>query len=83
MPEIVATRRYLHQHPEIGLSEFETSNYVAAQLVAMGYEVTRGLAKTGVVATLCNGSSGRSIGIRADFDALPILEETGDEYQSR
>lgn len=83
MPEIVATRRYLHQHPEIGLSEFETSNYVAAQLVAMGYEVTRGLAKTGVVATLRNGSSGRSIGIRADFDALPILEETGAEYQSR
>ncbi|MFC3161842.1 M20 aminoacylase family protein [Ciceribacter thiooxidans] len=83
MPEIVATRRYLHQHPEIGLSEFETSDYVAAQLVAMGYEVTRGLAKTGVVATLRNGSSDRSIGIRADFDALPILEETGAEYQSR
>lgn len=83
MPEIVATRRYLHQHPEIGLSEFETSDYVAAQLAAMGYEVTRGLAKTGVVATLRNGSSDRSIGIRADFDALPILEETGAEYQSR
>jgi len=83
MPEIVATRRYLHQHPEIGLSEFETSDYVAAQLVAMGYEVTRRLAKTGVVATLRNGSSDRSIGIRADFDALPILEETGAEYQSR
>ncbi|RYC04847.1 amidohydrolase [Ciceribacter ferrooxidans] len=83
MPEIVATRRHLHQHPEIGLSEFETSDYVAAQLAAMGYEVTRGLAKTGVVATLRYGSSSRSIGIRADFDALPILEETGAEYQSR
>ncbi len=83
MPEIVATRRYLHQHPEIGLSEFATSDYVAAQLTAMGYEVTRGLAKTGVVATLRSGGSHRSIGIRADFDALPILEETGAEYQSR
>ncbi|HLP68801.1 MAG TPA: M20 aminoacylase family protein [Rhizobium sp.] len=83
MPEIVATRRHLHEHPEIGLSEFETSDYVAAQLAAMGYQVTRGLAKTGVVATLRNGRSTRSIGIRADFDALPIVEETGAEYQSR
>lgn len=81
-PEIVATRHHLHSIPEIGLSEFKTSDYVAGKLSAMGYEVTRGLAKTGMVATLRNGTSGKSIGIRADFDALPIVEETGADYSS-
>lgn len=82
MAEVLATRHHLHRFPEIGLSEFKTSDYVAEQLTALGYEVTRGLAKTGIVATLRNGSSERSIGIRADFDALPILEETGLPYAS-
>ena len=82
MAEVLATRHHLHRFPEIGLSEFNTSDYVAEQLIALGYEVTRGLATTGVVATLRNGSSDRSIGIRADFDALPILEETGLPYAS-
>lgn len=82
MAEVLATRHHLHRFPEIGLSEFKTSDYVAEQLAALGYEVTRGLAKTGVVATLRNGGSERSIGIRADFDALPILEETGLPYAS-
>lgn len=82
MAEVLATRHHLHRFPEIGLSEFKTSDYVAEQLTALGYEVTRGLATTGVVATLRNGSSGRSVGIRADFDALPILEETGLPYAS-
>jgi len=82
MAEVLATRHHLHRFPEIGLSEFKTSDYVAEQLTVLGYEVTRGLAKTGVVATLRNGSSERSIGIRADFDALPILEETGLPYAS-
>jgi hippurate hydrolase len=82
LPEIVAARRHLHSIPEIGLSEFKTSDYIAGELTAMGYEVTRGLAKTGIVATLRNGTSTRSIGIRADFDALPIPEETGADYAS-
>ncbi|MDZ7873094.1 MAG: M20 aminoacylase family protein [Rhizobium sp.] len=82
MAEVLATRHHLHRFPEIGLSEFKTSDYVAEQLTALGYEVTRGLAKTGIVATLRNGSSERSVGIRADFDALPILEETGLPYAS-
>ncbi|MGL3607501.1 M20 aminoacylase family protein [Rhizobium sp. G187] len=83
MDEVRATRHHLHQFPEIGLSEFQTSDYVAERLVALGYEVTRGLAKTGVVATLRNGDSQRSVGIRADFDALPIQEETGLPYASK
>ncbi|MCQ1569258.1 M20 family metallopeptidase [Neorhizobium galegae] len=83
MADVVATRRYLHQYPELGLSEFNTSDFVARQLTDLGYEVTRGLGKTGVVATIRNGTGGRSIGIRADMDALPIEEETGAEYASR
>jgi hippurate hydrolase len=83
MAEVVATRRYLHQHPELGLSEFNTSDFIAKRLTELGYEVTRGLGKTGVVATLKNGTGTRSVGIRADIDALPIREETGAEYASK
>ncbi|NTJ43391.1 amidohydrolase [Agrobacterium larrymoorei] len=82
IPEVVEIRHHLHRFPEIGLSEFNTSDFIASRLEAMGYEVTRGLAGTGVVATLRNGTGDRSIGIRADIDALPIHEETGAEYAS-
>ncbi len=82
MPEMVAIRRDLHAHPELGLEEVRTSDLVARHLESYGYTVTRGLAKTGVVATLTNGTSRRSIGIRADMDALPIQEETGLDYAS-
>jgi hippurate hydrolase len=83
MQDVVAIRRHLHQIPELGLSEFKTSDFVAEKLIEMGYEITRGIAKTGIVATLTNGDSPRSIGIRADFDALPIPEETGVDYVSQ
>lgn len=83
IPELVAIRHDLHAHPELGLEEFRTSEVVARMLEGLGYEVTRGLAKTGIVATLKNGTSSRSIGIRADMDALPITEETGLDYASR
>jgi hippurate hydrolase len=82
MRDLIETRQYLHQHPELGLSEFKTSDFLAEKLQALGYEVTRGLARTGLVATLRNGSSNRSIGIRADIDALPIQEETGLAHAS-
>ena len=82
IPQLVDIRHHLHRHPELGLSEFKTSDFVAEKLEAMGYEVTRGLAKTGLVGTLRNGTANRSIGIRADMDALPILEETGASYAS-
>ncbi len=82
MPDVRAIRHHLHKNPEIGLSEFKTSDFVASQLKAMGYDVTRGLAGTGVVATLRNGNSSKTVGIRADMDALPIVEETGADYAS-
>ncbi len=83
MPEMVAIRRDLHEHPELGLEEVRTSDIIARHLEGYGYKVTRGLAKTGLVATLTNGTSRRSIGIRADIDALPIFEETGLPYASK
>jgi len=83
LPEMVAIRRDLHAHPELGLEEVRTSDLVARHLESYGYTVTRGLAKTGLVATLSNGTGRRAIGIRADMDALPIEEETGLEYASR
>jgi len=83
MPELVAIRHDLHAHPELGLEEKRTSAFIAKHLESLGYEVTTGLAQTGVVGTLRNGASGRSIGIRADIDALPILEETGLDYASK
>ncbi|ABR59031.1 M20 aminoacylase family protein [Sinorhizobium medicae] len=83
MPELVAIRRDFHAHPELGLAETRTSAFVARHLEALGFEVTTGLAKTGVVGTLSCGTGSRSIGIRADMDALPIAEETGLDYASK
>ncbi|MET1411769.1 M20 aminoacylase family protein [Roseibium sp. HPY-6] len=82
LPDLVALRHHLHSIPEIGLSEFKTSDVIANELTSLGYEVTRGLAKTGIVASLTNGNGTKSIGIRADFDALPISEQTGADYAS-
>ncbi|MCU0950546.1 MAG: M20 family metallopeptidase [Burkholderiaceae bacterium] len=72
--EIRAIRRDLHAHPELRYEEHRTSDVVAARLAAWGIEVHRGLGGTGLVGVIRNGSSGRSIGLRADMDALPIQE---------
>lgn len=77
-----ATRQYLHANPELSLEEVETARYVAEKLEAWGYEVTRNVGGHGVVARLKNGTGTKSIGIRADMDALPILEETSLPYAS-
>lgn len=83
LPELTGIRHQLHQMPEIGLSEFKTSDFIAAQLQKWGFEITRGLATTGIVATLRAGNSNRAIGFRADFDALPMNEETNLPYASQ
>ncbi len=77
-----AMRHRIHQHPELGYQEFETSEYVAGLLTQWGYEVTRGVGATGLVATLRQGGGMRSIMVRADMDALPIQEVTGLPYAS-
>ena len=68
-PEMAGWRQDLHRHPELGFEEVRTSGVVAAKLAEWGIEVHRGLAKTGLVGVLRNGSSGRSVGLRADMDA--------------
>jgi hippurate hydrolase len=73
--EFVALRRDLHRHPELGLKEFRTSDLVADRLKEWGYSVHRGLASTGVVAQLVRGTGTKRLGLRADMDALPILEQ--------
>ena len=76
-------RRDIHAHPELGFEEHRTSNLVAEKLAQFGYEVFRGVGRTGVVARLRAGTSARSIGLRADMDALPIEERTNLAYSSR
>ena len=73
----------LHAHPELGFEETLTSQLVAEKLREWGYEVDVGLAKTGVVGTLKVGHGEKILGIRADMDALPILEQTDVAYKSQ
>lgn len=81
--EMIALRQHLHAHPELGLEEYNTSKLVASLLEGWGFNVATGLGKTGVVGTLSNGTGRKAIGLRADFDALPIFEETGLPYASK
>lgn len=84
--EMISIRHYLHANPELSLEEFNTSELVAGKLTEWGYQVTRGLGKTGVVGSLSKGDSPRTIGLRADMDALPIYETTDlppGQYRTR
>ena len=79
---LIAFRRDIHAHPELGFCEHRTAGRIAEQLRALGLEVHEGIGRTGVVGVLRNGTSGRSIGLRADMDALPIQEQTNLPYAS-
>lgn len=76
-------RRDFHAHPELGFQEVRTSGIVARELNALGLEVRTGVGGTGVVALLEGSKPGPVLLIRADMDALPILEETGAPYSSQ
>ena len=80
--DLVAIRRDLHAHPEIGFQEERTSAIVAERLQAWGVEVHRGVGRTGVVGVLHGRGGRRRIGLRADMDALPIEETTNLPYRS-
>lgn len=80
--DLVAIRHDIHAHPELAYHEVRTSELVARELAAYGLEVHRGLAKTGVVGVLRKGSSKRSIGLRADMDALPLHEKNDFKHSS-
>lgn len=83
--EFKTWRRHIHQNPEICFEENDTSNYIVSLLKSWGVEYHQGLAKTGVVATIKGkkGDSGRTIGLRADIDALPMPEYTNLPYASK
>src|SRR3954447_23823923 len=81
--ELVAIRRDIHAHPELGLEEFRTADLVARKLHEWGIEVHRGVGQTGVVGVLRNGNGQASEGLRADMDALPMQEATGLPYASQ
>ncbi|WP_333657042.1 M20 metallopeptidase family protein, partial [Anaerolinea sp.] len=82
-PELVAVRRDLHRHPELGFQEVRTAGVVAKTLTGLGLEVTTGVAKTGVVALLETGKPGPTILVRFDMDALPIQEQNTVDYASQ
>ncbi|MGS5269066.1 M20 aminoacylase family protein [Escherichia coli] len=81
--ELREIRHQIHENPELGLQEFKTSALVAEKLRQWGYEVEQGLATTGIVATLKVGDGEKSIGLRADMDALPIYENSGKRWASK
>jgi hippurate hydrolase len=84
LAELLEFRRDLHAHPELGFQETRTAARVAAALRAWGVDVTEGIGGTGLVGTIRGAGSGAgSIGLRADMDALSLIEETGLPYASR
>jgi len=82
LPALVDLYKDLHQHPELSFQEVETARKLAARARALGFEVTEGVGKTGVVAVMKNGP-GPVVLLRADMDGLPVVEQTGLPYASK
>ncbi|MEJ7839170.1 MAG: M20/M25/M40 family metallo-hydrolase, partial [Thermomicrobiales bacterium] len=85
LPGVVADRRFLHEHPELAFEEYETAKFVAERLVSLGVEDIRtGIGGTGITG-LIQGTKGEGnvVLLRADMDALPILEENEVTYKSQ
>ena len=81
LPELETIYKDIHSHPELSMQEERTAGVAADHLRAVGYEVTTGVGKTGVVGLLHNGD-GPTVMLRADMDALPVQEATGLPYAS-
>ena len=73
---------HMHRHPELSMQERETAEYIANLVRHLGYDVATGVGKHGIVASMTVGDSGKAIGLRADFDALPIQEDNDLDYRS-
>jgi carboxypeptidase Ss1 len=81
--EIIAIRRHIHENPELSYQESETESFVAEKLEEYGIEFRRGVGGHGVVGLVKGGKGDRTIGLRADMDALPVTEETGLPFSSK
>jgi amidohydrolase len=81
-PSVIACRRDIHQHPELGNRETRTSKLIADKLKSLGIEVRTPVAHTGVVGTLRGGKPGRTVALRADMDALPVVEQVDVPFKS-
>lgn len=81
--EMVGIRRHLHANPELSFEEFQTSEYVAGKLDEFGIPYQKGYVKTGIVGLIEGSKPGKTIALRADLDALPIIEENQTDYKSR
>ena len=82
LPLVIQWRRFLHEHPELSNREVNTGKMVADELRKLGIEVRTGVAKTGVIGILKGGQPGPVIGLRADMDALPVVERTNVPFKS-
>jgi len=82
LDEVVDNRRHLHRHPEVSFEEHETSRFIEDRLRALGLAVQDCPTPTGALAVLDTGRPGRTVMLRADIDALPILEESGVAFSS-
>jgi amidohydrolase len=82
-PKLTTWRRHLHQYPELSNREVNTAAYITKHLQSLGLEVRTGIAKTGVVAILKGGKPGPVIALRADIDALPVVERNSLPYASK
>ncbi|SEN12294.1 amidohydrolase [Mesobacillus persicus] len=80
--EMVEIRRYLHQHPELSFQEIQTAHYIKSYYEKLGIEVRGNVGGNGVVAKIYGTKPGKTIALRADFDALPIQEENDVSYKS-
>ncbi|QHL86843.1 amidohydrolase [Nibribacter ruber] len=74
---------HMHQFPELAMQETETAKFIAEKVKSFGFEVAQGIGKTGIVASMTLGDNKKSIGLRADFDALPIQEDNQLAYKSK
>ncbi|HEV7231155.1 MAG TPA: M20 family metallopeptidase [Bacteroidia bacterium] len=83
LPEIISIRRHLHQHPELSFEEHKTAEYVASVLRSYGIPFQEGIVGTGLVAEIKGAKPGKTIALRADLDALPILEKNPNSYCSQ
>ena len=82
-PKTIEWRRDFHAHPELSNREVRTAEQIAKRLRALGMEVTTGVGPTGVVGLLRGGQPGRTVGLRADMDALPVTEQTDVPFKSK